>query len=449
MEFTKKYDKICVYCGKSYISKRSDAKYCSDSCRSLKSKENTGAEPFMGIPTRESVKLEMAEVEKEVIKKYPNEEHSKLTAQFQSLEAVINTLKAQKEEIQKALNSTVKNDSAISGALLGAGFGIALGGGKNSTERGMNLLAGMLIGGGFGYLLGAQMEQEKEARKMEKLNELWRKLEIIDNSLNFRFMQLEATRGNLRGTNKYIEETSKTTVIVPKLEAETLGLKILRVIPIEPAPAEPELQKELKFENSKNDEKHKTNIIPSNDLITKEFKTWNFKDDKWNSFLGSPEHGFSVMIHGDAGKGKSTFALKLASHLASNCGSVMYVSTEEGASLSMKNKLVNHGLATNYLSIAECKTVDELETLLKEKPTPFVFIDSVNHLNLSSDKLEEIKRQFPERSFIAIMQATKAGNYKGDSSFSHNADVVLSAEFEAIKSTKNRFAPLSIYENAL
>jgi hypothetical protein len=54
-----------------------------------------------------------------------------------------------------------------------------------------------------------------------------------------------------------------------------------------------------------------------------------------------------------------------------------------------------------------------------------LFIDSVNYIKITPEQIEEIKARNPQLSIITIQQATKDGNYKGDTAYAHNCDIVI------------------------
>ena len=55
----------------------------------------------------------------------------------------------------------------------------------------------------------------------------------------------------------------------------------------------------------------------------------------------------------------------------------------------------------------------------------FVFIDSVNKMELQPNDLEELKTKFSNVSFIYVFQTTKEGNFRGSNHFQHDVDVVI------------------------
>ena len=55
----------------------------------------------------------------------------------------------------------------------------------------------------------------------------------------------------------------------------------------------------------------------------------------------------------------------------------------------------------------------------------FIFIDSVNKLNLSPADLEKLRTDNPGKSFIFIFQTTKQGQFRGKNEFQHDVDVVI------------------------
>jgi hypothetical protein len=70
----------------------------------------------------------------------------------------------------------------------------------------------------------------------------------------------------------------------------------------------------------------------------------------------------------------------------------------------------------------------------------FVFIDSINHLGIEAEQLEELRKSMPKTSFVGIMQSTKGGDFKGSQEFLHNADIKIEMEKPYAKQTKSRYS---------
>jgi hypothetical protein len=62
---------------------------------------------------------------------------------------------------------------------------------------------------------------------------------------------------------------------------------------------------------------------------------------------------------------------------------------------------------------------------LSEKNFEFVFIDSINNAGIDNDFLQLLKNENSQKSFVAIVQATKGGNFKGDQALTHNCDFII------------------------
>lgn len=171
-------------------------------------------------------------------------------------------------------------------------------------------------------------------------------------------------------------------------------------------------------------------------LKNKKFETLDFSG-KWQELIGTPEVNFCMMISGKPGQGKSYFSLELSEYLASNFGTVLFNSSEEGASLSLQNKTNSFDITNIYLG--EAKDVNSLQLLLSNSPYKFVVIDSVNDMNISPQELRKLRGLHPTKGFICIFQSTKDGSFKGSSKYEHDADISIIIENRKLQFAKNRY----------
>lgn len=178
------------------------------------------------------------------------------------------------------------------------------------------------------------------------------------------------------------------------------------------------------------------NIISLRDLQKARFKTLQFTG-KWKELMGTPEERFSIMIYGQSGQGKSTFAINFAEYLSNNFGAVLFNSAEEGISLTLQDKLKN--LKSNDLFISHHKDFNSMKKHLKSSTCKFVVLDSVNHMNLTPDNVEELRNMDKTRGFISIHQVTKSGEFKGDNKFLHNCDVEIVVDNYTPTTKKSRY----------
>lgn len=172
------------------------------------------------------------------------------------------------------------------------------------------------------------------------------------------------------------------------------------------------------------------------ELQRKQFKTLNFTGE-WEKLIGKPEQNFALMIYGQSGHGKSFLSAKLSEYLANNFGYVLYNSSEEGISLSLQDKVKK--LDSDSLRISNFKDFESIKKHLKQSRSKFVVLDSVNHMNLTPEQLEDLKKIDLTRGFITIHQVTKNGEFKGDNKFLHNCDVEIVVTDKVPLVKKNRY----------
>jgi len=158
-------------------------------------------------------------------------------------------------------------------------------------------------------------------------------------------------------------------------------------------------------------------IMNSMDFANMRFETIGLKG-KWFDLIGDPSSNFTAMVFGKPKMGKSYLCIDFAGYLARNHGKVLYVAKEEGLDMTLQKKLNDKDVAHPNLYVASVLP-DNLS------PYDFIFLDSVNRLDLSPEDLNRLKKNNPTKSFIFIFQTTKMGNFRGANSFQHDVDVVI------------------------
>jgi hypothetical protein len=180
----------------------------------------------------------------------------------------------------------------------------------------------------------------------------------------------------------------------------------------------------------------KQKAISLESLKSKKFNTWKFSD-KWKDLIGTPEANFCMMVYGKPGQGKSYFTLELSEYLASNFGTVLFNSSEEGSSLSLQNKIVDFNMENIFLGSAD--HINSLQLLLTQSPYKFVVIDSVNHMNITPEDLRKLRGLHPTKAFICILQSTKGGDFKGSNEYEHDADISIKIDNRKPECMKTRY----------
>lgn len=418
--------KTCSHCQKGFESTRIDQKYCSAGCKQMAYRSRNG----------KAVELFDLKKEKTLSGVSTVKSVTSYNPVFITLKNKIDGLRQEKEvkvrervSLISQLHNTINSDPVLSTRLaaiaLGGGTGYATSDKKEKTQN-------AIVGGTLGWALHELFIDKEELRKnkQKQINTLQSQINALQWSINWLDVQLTHLENDLNKTPKIIEK--ETFEFIEKIQSveqpkETLRLELPKprekVAVISAIP-----QENITFSAP----------ISTAELVKKSFQTWEFSDP-WSSFLGEPEIKFSYLIYGKPGQGKSTFALKFAHYLASEKGKVIYNSSEEGVSKTLVDNLKRLSAANQYFLVTQCKTLDELTAMLKQNPSPFVFIDSANNMNIKAQDIETLKKMFPKNSFIVINQSTKEGLLRGSQEFNHNADTVIKIENGVAQTEKNRY----------
>ncbi|MBK6834074.1 MAG: hypothetical protein IPG89_07290 [Bacteroidetes bacterium] len=116
--------------------------------------------------------------------------------------------------------------------------------------------------------------------------------------------------------------------------------------------------------------------------------------------------------------GKSYLCVDWAGYLARNHGKTLYVAKEEKLDATLQLKLNDKNVKHPDLFVSDYLPADL-------SPYQYIFLDSVNRLGLSPEDLNQLKEEYPDKSFIYIFQTTKEGNFRGANVFQHDVDVVI------------------------
>jgi hypothetical protein len=179
-------------------------------------------------------------------------------------------------------------------------------------------------------------------------------------------------------------------------------------------------------------------IINSRQLQQLDYKALNFQD-RWLAFLGYPSFNFHCAVTGLAGEGKSTFCIQFANYLAVNFGRVVYISGEEGFSMTLRDKFVNTNAIDKDLDIADLRNY---ESIINEVPVNvyhFIFIDSLDNMHIDSDKMKQLRERYKDSALVTISQSTKDGKMRGSYEIVHDSDITIKVQDGVAVTTKNRF----------
>lgn len=146
--------------------------------------------------------------------------------------------------------------------------------------------------------------------------------------------------------------------------------------------------------------------LSARQVLEKKHRTIRLTGD-WGACVGEIDRCGVVFMWGNSGNGKSGAAMSLAKTLTDH-GKVLYVSLEEGTSLSMQNTLRRHSMPDCgcRFQLAEGETLETLDgRLAKPKSPDFVIIDSFQYAQLSYKQYIAFKERHRSKLLIFVSHA--------------------------------------------
>jgi hypothetical protein len=384
----------CPICGTHIAKPKKTQKYCSGACRQEAHRVRHNLAPPKFIKSKTKTVEDVSGFSAPVVQ---NEAFKRLSMPVptQAIRISDNSAKSLKEVLlaQRAYYITLFDEASnnvypLTTIGLG-GVGVAMG----------NSVLEKLIFGALGAFLGSEIDEKRTRNQITRF-------EAMKQNARLRIHEIDEQLKGIENEERFRKTLTKSDVLtVPNFEG------IREIVP--------------------------KDVMPLSQLQNIKFETLDFSGSEYKELIGNPEPNFLICIYGVAGNGKSTRALKFAEYLSNNHGRVLYNSSEEGFRASMQSKVKD--FKANYFHISNCRKFDDLKNLIDKNPARFIFIDSVNDMDITPEQLSQLRKKFPLRGFVIVMQATKAGTYKGDSAFAHDADVIMKLENRQPIIEKTRF----------
>lgn len=127
----------------------------------------------------------------------------------------------------------------------------------------------------------------------------------------------------------------------------------------------------------------------------------------WKGCIGTMDRHGVVFFWGNSGNGKSSAVVSFCKQLA-QYGKVLFVSLEEGYSLSMSRTLDRFDMkscGSNFQVIDHC-TLEELDERLQQRRSPeFIVIDSFQYMQISYRQYLAFKERYPNKLLIFVSHA--------------------------------------------
>jgi hypothetical protein len=438
------YNFTCQQCGISFTAKRSDAKFCTTTCRALywqhNKPETNQTDQFRSqlrglVDEKAQIALTEPALPKKILKDL-NPEYTRLSAKYNSklseykqLKHLKQTLINEKETLLKGDKGQITLSSTVIGTILALKY--VKDGKKPGGKLGKVLLA---IAGSAAA--GAVIENATKENRMKYRNEQIKGINDSLQEINVKetliMAELEAIKSVLDNTDYFIER-----IALPAPVQEIKGLSGSHPVADSKRNQNGNTEKRLPpvrqtSVNVITNEK----IINSTELSNMDYQVLNF-EGKWRDFFGQPSVNFHYAIHG---KGKSTFAIQF-NYLAENIGIVVYISGEEGFSKTMKDKLKNNNAASQNLYLADLRTYPDLVNSIKPDTYHFIIIDSLDNMRIDALALKELRKLYSNSALITISQSTKDGKIRGSYEIVHDSDITVEVGDGKAITVKNRFLP--------
>lgn len=433
-------NKICEFCQSEFIPPRSDTRFCSKTCKSKfwYNQRKTPVEnnnelhsSLKGVIDERAISLPQEEYETIQVKT-DSLEYKRL----QKLEAELLLQKSQFENKIKKVELEItqisnKNGQAIKILCTGIGGFIT----DPQFKKPTNNLLGAITGLALGTMLNDSVKDERERVKNQAIQYKKQELDSLKMSLSVIIAKLSGVKIRLVNTPPYIIEEKKQLRQQLALPIEnTQTPSAIQVT--KPAIINSNTQPLVINKSSK--ESGTGKIISSEELFNHEYLALEFKNE-WYDFIGFPSINFQCAIHGRAGEGKSTFAIKFIMYLAENFGKSIYISSEEGFSKTFKDKFVRNNAKSDNLFVADLKTMDEIIKEIPVNTYNFICIDSLDNMRIDAEKLKQLRERYKGSSIITISQATKDGKMRGSYEIIHDVDIEIIVTNGVAITNKNRF----------
>lgn len=146
-----------------------------------------------------------------------------------------------------------------------------------------------------------------------------------------------------------------------------------------------------------------------------------------------PTHLF---VYGDGGSGKSSFLLKYAEFLNHLGNKILYIAGEQYNTPTFTDlvKRLNIIGNQNFVIVKEIN-------VLNPGDFDFVALDSKDSLGVGVEDFRELKKAYPNQSFLVSSQGTKSGDFTGSGQWRNEVDTMIYCEAGIAKTDndKNRW----------
>lgn len=181
--------------------------------------------------------------------------------------------------------------------------------------------------------------------------------------------------------------------------------------------------------------------LKASDIANMSFETLPL-DEGWENLFQQAPKNMRIATWALPKNGKTAACCAFASYLT-KFGPILYNFADQGINLSTKNLIAMSGLdkkSNAYITTGD--TIDELVRDIEATGAQHVVIDMINqYINNGVTPhtfKKEVLQRFPDVGFNLVMETTKEGNFKGDQSWTHLVDQLVTID-NYIMDTKGRY----------
>lgn len=386
-------NKICPICKKSIKEKNVKAVYCSPGCKQEAYRQRNGLDKPEFIKNSSPQKKE--------IKVNIEEQLSEFPLRISEIESKISFNENEKLKFIKKLSELENNEkNNVQSKLMNKTINSAFDG---------NFKAAIVLGSLSFLMKKVNAESPQQIKKRKRLISQYKAaISESDNLINgFSIEKMSLEKQYLDLKEEFKRHFENFLIIKHKEEQE---------------------EKKIRLNNAK------ITPLTLDEIKAIEFNVYEFSDDLKELF-GNPSKYFKAMVYGSSGNGKTTWVINFANYFAESFGKVLFNSSEEGISYSLREKLM---ISTSQnLYISEAKNYNDLRLLIDSNEYNLLIIDSLNDMKLTSEQCNELNNL--PIAIVYILQANKNKNFKGNSTLAHDSDIILKVENYIVEVEKTRF----------
>lgn len=162
------------------------------------------------------------------------------------------------------------------------------------------------------------------------------------------------------------------------------------------------------------------------------FKTIGLSGE-WRNLIGNACKPTHILAYGEGGSGKSSLMLTYSTYLNSLGFKVLYVAGEEFNTPTFTDLVKRLNISANE----DFVIVKDLSTL-NLADFDFVALDSKDSLGIEVEDFRQLKKDYPNQSFIISSQGTKSGNFTGSGQWKNEVDTMIHCENGVARTMNNK-----------